>query len=92
MKLRIVASALLILALSTVISTNADAQRWRGYRGGYYRPHYGVRVWAPAPVIVPPVVVGGYYGPRYGPGYYGPRYYHRPYYGGYRHYGHRYYH
>ncbi len=91
MKLRIIASSLLILLLSIAVNTNADAQRWRGCRRDYCRPHYGARIWAPVPVIAPPVYVGGYYGPRYcPPAYCAPRYYHRPYYGGYRQSGRRY--
>ena len=87
MKLRIIASALLIVVLAG-ISNYANANPWRGcYRGGWY-PH--ARVFVPVPrVFIPPVPVpvvvgGGYYGAAYGPGYYG---------GGYRHgyYGHEHY-
>src|ERR1700761_9475684 len=90
MKLRIVASVLLIMLLSVGVSSELSAAPWRG---GYC--HHG---WCgPAVrVVVPPVVVGGYYGPRpyYGPAYYGG-YYGHPHYGGYYggrgYYGHGYY-
>jgi hypothetical protein len=93
MKLRIIASALLIMLLTVSISNQASARP--GYwRGGFFAPRIGVRVGIP----VPPVVVGGYYGngygyaPAYGPavvvggGYYGRGYYNHGYYrgGGYR--------
>jgi len=82
MKLRIIASALLIIVLSAGISTNAGAHPWRG--GGWCMPHPVVRVWAPPiPIIAPPVVVGGYYGGGY---YRHPYYGHRYAYG----YGHGY--
>ena len=86
MKIRIIASALLIIVLAG-ITVNADANPWRGcYRGGWY-PHPVVRICAPHVFIPPvPVVVGGYYGRPY----YGPRYYAHGYYG-HPHYGHRYY-
>ncbi len=90
MKLRIIASALLIVVLAG-ISNYANANPWRGgYRGGWF-PH--ARVFVPVPrVFIPPVPVpvvvgGGYYGAAYGPGYYGG--YGRGYYGG-GHYGHGY--
>ena len=97
MKLRIIASALLIMLLTVGISNQVSARP--GYwRGGFYGPRTGLRVVAPIPA---PVVVGGYYGggyaPAYGPsvvvggGYYGGGYYNRGYYnhgyyrgGGYR--------
>lgn len=96
MKKRIIVSAILIMILSAGIASNASAAPWRGgCRHGWYGPHVGVRVWAPVipvPVIAPPVVYGGYYGPRYF-GYRGGYYAHPHYYahGGYSHYGHRYY-
>jgi len=77
MKLRIIASALLIVLLASA-ANYTDAAPWRGgYRGGWF-PHPRVfvpRVYLP-PVPVPPVVIGGgYYGPAYGRGYYGHGYY-----------------
>jgi|GEM_PF-2309555 len=87
MKLRIAFSAFLLTVVIATATSNASAQPWRGCHRGWCRPRVGVSVGVgiPAPVIAPPVVVGGYYGPRY----YGPRYY-RPYYRPYRH-NHRYY-
>jgi hypothetical protein len=67
MKLRMIVSSLMIILLSAAVSTNVNAAPWRGY----CFPHPVVRICAPAPVIAPPVVVGGYYG------------YARPYYHGY---------
>ncbi len=97
MKLRTIASALLIVLLSAGTSSIAGAAPWRGhYRGGYW-PHPIVRVVAPRvfipPVPVPVVVGGGYYGGGYygGHPYYGHGYYGHGYGGHYAHgyYGHR---
>jgi hypothetical protein len=80
MKLKLIVSALLIVALSAGISSTADAHPWRGCRGGWYAPHPVVRLWAPLPIIAPPLIFGG--------GYYGHPYYgHRYAYGGYHRYG-----
>ena len=78
MKLRMIVSALMIILLSAVVSTNVNAAPWRGY----CFPHPVVRICAPVPVIAPPVVappvvVGGYYG------------YDRPYYHAYGYHGYR---
>jgi hypothetical protein len=72
MKIRMIASALLIAILSLGATAKSEAAPWRGC----YRPV--VRVCAPAVrICAPPIVVGGYYG-----GYYaGPRYYARGCYG-----------
>ena len=82
MKLRIIASALLIVLVAG-ISTQAGAAPWRGhYRGGWCAPHPYVRIAAPR-LFVPPVQVvvggGGYYGrPYYAHPYYGHAYYGHP--------------
>jgi hypothetical protein len=85
MKLRIVATALLIMLFSLSAVSEASARPW-GYRGGWGGPRIGVRVGIPAPVIVADGYGGGYYGDHgyNGGGYaYGePRYYGHPYYGG----------
>jgi len=82
MKLRIIASALLVLVLSAGISTKASAAPWRGgYRHGWVRPHVFIPV--PPVVVAPPIVYGGggyYGGGYYGGGYYGRGYYCRPHY------------
>lgn len=67
MKLKIVAAALLVMLLSVGVTQKASAQRW-GYRGGWGRPHVGVRVVVP-PIPVPAVTIGGGY---YGDGYCAP--------------------
>ena len=80
MKIRIIASALLIAILSLWVTAKSEAAPWRGC----YRP--GVRVCAPAVrVYVPPVAIGGYWGGYARPRYFGPRYCDRGGYGGYRH-------
>ena len=84
MKNRIILSALLVLMLSVGFNSKTEAAPWRG-RYGYCRP--AVRFCPPVRAFIPPVVVGGYYGPRYCPPVYVA-----PHYGyGYRGYGHRYY-
>jgi hypothetical protein len=78
MKLRIIASALLIAILSVGVIAKSDAAPWRGC----YWPV--VRVCAPAVrICAPAVAIGGYYGGYYArPHYSGARYCDR---GGYRH-------
>jgi hypothetical protein len=88
MKKRIFVAAMLVMLFSVGINNTASAHPW-GWRGGWCGPHVAVRVGVP----VPPIVVGGYYGPgyAYGPAYYGHPYgygggyYHRPYAYGYGH-------
>lgn len=67
MKLRLVASALLIIILAASAITEAAAQPWHGRRGWHGpRPGYGrahVRIAPPIfvpPVVMPPVVQYGY--------------------------------
>ena len=88
MKLRIIASALLVIILSVGMSATADANPWRHCRGGWYAPHPVVRVGIPVPPIPPIVFGGGYYGGYYGHPYYGGHRYYA--HGGYGHYGHGY--
>ena len=88
MKLRIIASALLLVVLSAGISSTAGANPWRHCRGGWYPPHPVVRLGIPVPPIPQIVIGGGGYGGYYGRPYSGGhRYYAHE---GYRHYGHEY--
>jgi hypothetical protein len=69
MKNKIIFSVLLMIVLSAGLSVSTNAAPWRHYGYGYGRP--AVRVYAPARIFAPPIVVGGYYGPRYcAPHYY----------------------
>jgi hypothetical protein len=80
MKIKIILAATLLLMLTAGLNPKADAAPWRGGYG-YCRP--AVRFCPPVRVYVPPVVVGGYYGPRNCAPVYAPHY-------GYRGYAHGY--
>jgi hypothetical protein len=86
MKMRVIATALLIMVLSAGISADVNAAPWRHHERGWSAPHVGISVYTP------PVAIGGYYGggnyerrncrPH---NYYAPRYGYERHYGGYRH-------